>query len=256
MRNSTVRSLSCVGYLTLGPAGSALEAAQAVASHLGITRAAQPRLALAARRDSWRRAGRRPQIRGGGSRAGRARASRRPAVAADWIGDDLGGLPAPAQPSVGGCPAPRPRPRRAACCKAGGTRCGQPAAREPVRRRRGCRHCLARAGAVSYGGGAGTWLADGGTARYGTWARRAGPACAWPGGRRAVAACRRPAGSPLGDAVRQPYQGGEPYGVPARSRTRTPCRWPGAPLRTAPYAWIPIRRLRGSARRRRPPSGR
>ena len=105
MRNSTIRSLSCVGCLIFGPAGSALETAEAAASHLG---------------GSLRQRGRRLTLVTIGRAAGRAlaavRGSRQEvrvrdthghpgdrAVAPDRIGDDLGGLlaSAPAVPGRG-----------------------------------------------------------------------------------------------------------------------------------------------------------
>src|ERR1019366_8732080 len=96
MRNSTTRSLSCVGCLTLGPAGSALETAQAAANHLrGSLRQHCRRLplvticrtagyALAAVRGSRKEV----RVRDAHGHPGNG------AVAANWIGDDLGGLPA------------------------------------------------------------------------------------------------------------------------------------------------------------------
>src|ERR1039457_5731881 len=169
MRNSTTRSLSCVGCLTLGPAGSALETAQAAANHLrGSLRQHCRRLplvticrtagyALAAVRGSRKEVRVRDAHGHPGDRAG----------AATWIGDDLGGLPAfsPAvRYRVPGDPRLRDRLGRPAV-SLGGTRSGRSTVTEPVRRLRvGRLHCLARGSAGSHGRGEGIRLATGGPA--------------------------------------------------------------------------------------------
>src|SRR5689334_13052602 len=163
MHHSTIRSLSCVGCLTLSPVGTALEAAQAAASYLrGSLRQHGRRLPPAS---IGRPAGCAPTAAGGSGEEVRVRdAHGHPgdrAVAADWIGDDLGGLPTfspTVRYRVPGAPRLRDRLGRPGV-SLGGTRCGRPTASEPVRRlRAGYPHRLARVGAGPHGGGEGIWL--------------------------------------------------------------------------------------------------